>query len=220
MHMNTTHSSIKYILLVFFIVLALVGVYYLGTQKNAPKSVPVSETQIPENQESSISEVPAKSNIQTYSNTKYGYTFEYPTGWEILGSSTDATIGITPTGNTLATIRVDVSNMIFDDRGVIPFTEYAKTAAKNEIQNYTKLSTIKEITTNSGAVGYETTWSVAPPPGAGGGTSVSGPMTYFPLSESYGTGSFSKRLLISMENTSTQYVNVYQTLITSLNLSN
>ena len=120
----------------------------------------------------------------------------------------------------MAIIRVDVSNMIFDDRGVVPFADYVKVAAKNEIQNYKTLSTIKSVITNSGATGYETSWNVAPPPGVDGESSVSNPMTYFPLSAKYGTGMLSKRLLISAENNSAQYNSVYQSLILTLNFSN
>lgn len=153
---------------------------------------------------------------KTYTNTKYGYSFMYPSDWTVLGTASDATFGLVPSGATDAAISVDVSNMVQDDRGVVSFAEYAKTAARNEIQNYTSLSTIKEITTTSGLVGYETTWKVVSMPGAGGGSSVSDPMTYFPVPAKYGTGMLTKRLQIAAVTDYAKYKSVYDAVLLSL----
>lgn len=64
---------------------------------------------------------------------------------------------------------------------MMPFQEYVKIAATQEIQGYTKLVSRKKVTTDSGIVGYETTWQVEPSSGAGQRQSISEPITYFPL---------------------------------------
>ena len=208
------------VILVPLLILLLGGAYYLSVRKNSNVSAPTPTSQAVQTPNATQSPE-ANANIKTYTNTKYGYSFSYPSDWEVLGTATDATFGLAPKGDKEAVISVDVANMVFDDRGVIPFAEYAKVAAKNEIQGYTSLDSINKVTTNSGAVGYQTTWKVAPPPGVGGGTvSVSNPMTYFPLSTKYGTGLLSKRLQISGVSNYAKYSSVYQALILTVSFSN
>lgn len=209
------------ILLIFPLILVLFAVaYYLGTKNNSNIGAPTPITQTTVLPSPTTQATTPTISVKKYTNTKYGYTFDYPSDWEVLGTAIDANIGLAPKGIKDAAIGFDVSNMVFDDRGVIPFSEYAKVAAKNEIQNYNKLSTINTITTNSGLVGYETTWMVAPPPGASSGSSSeSRPMTFFPMPEKYGTGLFSKRLKITAENDNPQYDSIYRSIILTLNFS-
>ena len=200
------------------IVLLGVGYYYSVNSKTA--YAPSNTSNYSVSPSPSATQAAQTETLKTYSNTKYGYSFEYPSGWQVLGTTSDDNIGLAPMGGKTAAIRVDVSTMVFDDQGVIPFSDYVKVAAKNEIQNYTKLSTIKAVTTTSGVVGYETTWNVAPPPGAGGSVSTSDPMVYFPISAKYGTGLLSKRLQVSTEGSYATYTDVFQALLPTFKFSN
>ncbi|KKT76697.1 MAG: hypothetical protein UW73_C0039G0011 [Microgenomates group bacterium GW2011_GWB1_44_8] len=200
------------------IVLLGVGYYYSVNSKTA--YAPSNTSNYSVSPSPSATQAAQTETLKTYSNTKYGYSFEYPSGWQVLGTTSDDNIGLAPMGGKTAAIRVDVSTMVFDDQGVIPFSDYVKVAAKNEIQNYTKLSTIKAVTTTSGVVGYETTWNVAPPPGAGGSVSTSDPMVYFPISAKYGTGLLSKRLQVSTEGSYATYADIFQALLPTFKFSN
>ena len=210
----------KLLTLVLLTVILLAGAYYLGFRKNSNVSTPLPTPQTSVSPSPSATPAAQTVDFKTYSNTKYGYSFDYPSDWQVMGTTSDDNIGLAPSGSKTAAIRVDVSTMVFDDQGVIPFSDYVKVAAKNEIQNYTKLSTIKAVTTTSGVVGYETTWNVAPPPGAGGSVSTSDPMVYFPISEKYGTGLLSKRLQVSTQGSYATYADVFQALLPTFKFSN
>lgn len=121
------------------------------------------------------------SNWKTYTNTKYDYSINYPGDWynrEFSDQKTGSAFTKSNKPNDYAseTITIDALKKSIDSVN-IPFETYVKTAATKEIQNYKKLSTIKEIKTTSGLIGYETTWmiqSIGP-----GGTGESLPRTYF-----------------------------------------
>lgn len=191
------------------------GAFYLGR----------SNLQKPQNQKSESLTSPQpistptqdqQSNSKTYTNTKYGFAITYPASWTVKESTQTDVATLTPPGAENPVAKIDVSYMVFDDRGVIPFEEYVKTAAKNEIQGYNSLVSISEVTTKSGLKGFTTTWKVSPPPGAGGGQSVSYPMTYFPLPQKYGTGKLQKRLEIELESENSTYVSAYDTILSTL----
>ena len=63
--------------------------------------------------------------------------------------------------------------------------------------------------------GYETTWIVN---GMRGGSYVSNPITYFPMSSKYGMGMMSKRLSISSEDGYDKHKDVYKTVVESLRI--
>lgn len=190
------------------------GFLLLTSKKNTISNTPSTSLETTPTQ--AMTPTATRAELKTYTNSKYGYSFVYPSDWTVLGTAGDTTFGLVPSGATDAAISVDVSNMVQDDRGEVSFAEYAKTAARNEIQNYTSLSTIKEIITTSGLVGYETTWKVASMPGAGGGSSVSDPMTYFPVPAKYGTGMLTKRLQIAAVTDYAKYKSVYDAVLLSL----
>jgi hypothetical protein len=157
------------------------GVIYWQNTK-APKATP-QVTQTPAAQQPSI---------QTYNNTKYGYSVQYPGMWEIQifpDTQTGANFFLKDSGgnfqSTIATIAVQAKPA--NDYN-IPFDQYVKTAASQEIQGYQKLDSIKQIKTASGLVGYETRWIVQSPPILDDGghlskptTSASLPITYFQI---------------------------------------
>lgn len=166
-------SLIKAILVLILLVGTATAFYLLGKAQNIKIST-VNPTATP----SSTSNPTQVSAWKTYSNTKYNYTIDYPGDWTFSensdsqsGASFNDTISIS-VGKTL----LNYANQTLE--------EYAKIAGK-EIQNYNKLATIKKIITQSGAIGYETTWMVQPmtingiPPTAKESESL--PITYFAI---------------------------------------
>ncbi len=129
---------------------------------------------------------------QTYTNTKYGYSVQYPGDWEIQvfpDTQTGANFFLKDSGgnyeNVITTVAVQGKP---GNAYEVPFAQYVKTAATQEIQGYQKLDSIKQIKTASGLVGYQTRWIVQSPPilDAGGNlskptTSTSLPITYFQI---------------------------------------
>jgi len=179
-------------------------VYYQNTK--APKTAPQT------------SPLPvAQSALQTYTNTKYGYSVQYPSVWETQvfpDTQTGANFFLKDSGgnfqSTIATIAVqDRSGNGYG----IPLAEYAKIAASSEIQNYGKLDSIKEVKTASGLTGYETRWivqsiSVLDDNGklAPITTSASLPITYFQI-----PGDDKHTLQVTLENN--EYEGAYNNLI-------
>lgn len=121
----------------------------------------------------------------TYTNAKHSFAADYPNTWRVREFPDTANgAGFSPLTkpNEPASESISVSavRQIAGDTP-LSFDEYAKVAATHEIQNYTKLATIKKIVTNDGVTGYETTWMVQPLMGQGGAASESLPITYFNL---------------------------------------
>ncbi|MCL4367323.1 hypothetical protein M1563_04115 [Patescibacteria group bacterium] len=165
----------------------ILGGYYLGLFKpflNLP------ESNIPTTQNTHSEKA---SDWKTYTNTKYNYSIDYPSNWKVR-EYPDTQEGATfspPDKSGLSdeteSINITASqkpgNLINDS-----FTNYVQVAASQEVQNYEKLATIKEIINNDGVKGYETTWMVQPlsidgqPPSEGQSESL--PITYFELPDS------------------------------------
>lgn len=117
---------------------------------------------------------------QTYLNEDFGYSVNYPSAWTFREfPDTKSGAGFRPLG-TPEDVASECINI--DARGTAeneyqtPFEDYVKRAAVVEIQNYEKLNSIESITTNSGLVGYETTWIYR---SFSGQERVSLPITYF-----------------------------------------
>ncbi len=117
---------------------------------------------------------------QTYKNEEFGYSVNYPNTWTFREfPSTKSGAGF----RSLSSVEDIASECInIDARGTAeneynaPFEEYVKKATVVEIQNYEKLNSIKSITTDSGLIGYETTWTYKV---INGQEKVSLPITYF-----------------------------------------
>jgi len=208
-------AAILIILAVVALIGLLGGAYYLG-KSNLLKPQNQNTTALTSPQSASTPTQDQNSSLKTYTSTKYGFAVDYPASWTVKESTQTDVATLTPPGAENPVIKIDVSNMVLDDRGPIPFEEYVKTAAKNEIQGYNSLVSISEVTTKSGIKGFKTTWKVSPPPGAAGGSSVSNPMTYFPLSERYGSGMQQKRLELSLESDDGTYTDNYDTILGTL----
>lgn len=132
---------------------------------------------------------PQPTKMITYSNNKYGYSIQFPPLLAVREfPDTKTGAGFRPVNQPedpqYEVISIDVLRRTAD-MARTPLSEYAKTAAAVEIQNYTKLNSIEEIKTDSGLVGYKTTWIVLPMRVMGASSSaqnsVSLPITYFDL---------------------------------------
>ena len=157
------------IILISIIVLGLSGIAYWQYKHVAPKNIKSSI--VPENK---------IIGQQTYINTKFGYSIEYPANWvfrEFPETQTGAGFKPLDSSNDIASECVTV-----DSRGTgeneynTPFNTYVKKAAIVEIQGYEKSNSIKSITTATGLIGYETTWIYKD---VNGQEKISLPITYF-----------------------------------------
>ncbi len=117
---------------------------------------------------------------QIYTNNKFGYSINYPNNWtfrEFPDTQTGA--GFIPPNSpkdiASECITIDARGTA-ENKYSVPFDEYVKTAAIEEIQNYQKLNSIEAITTASGLVGYKTTWIYKTMDGQ---EKTSLPITYF-----------------------------------------
>lgn len=133
------------------------GNYLLGITSYA--SLPITN---PISDESDATFRITKPDWQTYVNTKFGYSINYPGNWtfrEFPDTQTGAGFRPLDSPDEIASECVTV-----DERGTAaneyntPLDEYAKKAAIVEIQDYEKLNSIATVTTTAGSVGYETTW--------------------------------------------------------------
>ncbi len=163
----------KVLLLIFFILVGLtVGLVWYATHFKA--YAPLAPVLYP---------------LTTYTNAKYGFSISYPVSLALREFPDSPTGGgfrpsDKPNDPQYEVITVNVIPKVSD----IPFDEYVKTAAAQEIQNYTHLDSLGEIHTTSGLLGYTTTWQVTSPAVFGlqpkPKTFISLPITYFDLPKS------------------------------------
>src|SRR5260221_1405311 len=119
-------------------------------------------------------------NWKTYTNTKHGYSIKYPNDWSFREfSSTKDGAGFynTASGDVIGNepITINFNQRPSNDQSV-PFSDYVKIAAIKEIQGFESLVLINLVTTNSGIVGYKTTWNYKT---LAGEAKISLPITYF-----------------------------------------
>lgn len=127
---------------------------------------------------------------KTYINTKYNYSIKYPDNWtfrEFPDTQTGAGFRLANEPNDLnhEYISIDISNRS-SDLQALPFEEYVKMGAIEEIQNFMSLASIEKIVTEAGLVGYKTTWNVQMMGEVSGKTSISSPITYFDTKNAIG----------------------------------
>ncbi len=170
-------STVVIIIVIAVIFIASFG-YLILNPKAMPKSPTPATTGNSQNQK-----------LQTYSNSKYGFSVQYPPTMAVrefpdTGDGAGFRPANTPSDPTNEVITVSVSQKIGDAANG-PLETYAQTAATQQIQNYEKLNSINPVITNSGVTGYKTTWLVMPLAmlgSTGSGTpKASEPITYFPL---------------------------------------
>lgn len=116
-------------------------------------------------------------NWQTYYNEDFGYSLSYPDNLilrEFPGTKTGAGFRLKEEMSGEC-ITVSVREAV-KDKEDIPFDQYVREAAIEEIQDYKRLNSIEKVTTDSGLDGYKTTWGYT---FLGGEEEISLPITYF-----------------------------------------
>ncbi|MBI3341730.1 hypothetical protein HY024_01265 [Candidatus Curtissbacteria bacterium] len=195
------------LLLPILIVASLAGVFLFWQTKQIPKV---------QTQARSINASP-KPTVSTYTNRQYGYSINYPADWEVQDfPNNNSGANFFPKnsgGNFQSVIAViDVHPKTANESNQ-PLNEFIKTAGINEIQNYKKLNSSKEIKTDSGLLGWETTWVVqgitvmgATSPSS---SFISTPITYFEMPDDK-----TSTLQITLQNKDYQdgYENMLKTL--------
>ncbi|MBP9719123.1 MAG: hypothetical protein KBD46_01535 [Candidatus Levybacteria bacterium] len=140
----------------------------------------------------SLSASPTKSPEQEiYTNKQNGFRIMYPSNWTY--REYEGGVGFRPLDKPddpqYEYITLSVSPKP-TNIATLPFSEYVKVAAANEIQNYQTLSSINPFTTTDGIKGYTTTWMVQPlgppvsPSQGGGKPTESLPISYLPALQS------------------------------------
>lgn len=130
------------------------------------------------------------SNWKTYTNTKYHYSIEYPGDWtyrEFPDTQTGAGFRPANQPNDLSHEYISIDRIErLSDLQALPFEEYVKKGAIEEIQNFQSLASIKQAVTDTGLIGYTTTWTVLTMNGVPGQTHLSTPITYFDTKDANG----------------------------------
>jgi len=96
---------------------------------------------------------------KTYQNQFMGFKLTYPAKYEIKEyRSAEMQLGAElKNKDGMIDIRVGGAGTMHDQ---MPFDQYVKIAAIDQIQNYDKLISIKPFVSDSGVRGYETYWKV------------------------------------------------------------
>jgi len=113
---------------------------------------------------------------KTYTNTKYTFSIQYPNTWYNNEYADKTGAGFASSGVPYSSaseeIKASAIAKISDSLG-LSFADYVKVAGIKEFE-FTKLASIKPITTTSGVTGYEITWTNQD-------SSESLPITYFEI---------------------------------------
>lgn len=128
-----------------------------------------------------IAPTTASAQILTYSNTAYKFSLSYPASWTYRNYEGGGGVGFRPKDTPNEPQYEYISISVSPKPGNIaslPFDQYVKVAAINEIQNYQKLASIEPFLTADGQTGYITTWMVQPL--GGGAPKESTPIAYLP----------------------------------------
>ncbi len=151
---------------------------------------------------------------KTYTNEKWGYSVKYPSDWTYREfPSTRDGAGFRPLDKP-NDVRYEFIGIRLGKRALdsinIPFEEYVKRVAIEEIQNYQSLVSIEKVPTKDGLVGYKTTWNVR---SLEGGIQESLPITYFDYKNSSGD-----TVQVSIENN--DYMNIYNQILSTFKFQN
>jgi hypothetical protein len=116
-------------------------------------------------------------NWQTYYNEDFGYSLSYPDNL-ILREFPETKTGAgfrfkEEMSGECITVSV---REVAKGKENIPFDQYVREAAIEEIQDYKRLNSIEKVTTDNGLDGYKTTWGYT---FLGGEEEISLPITYF-----------------------------------------
>lgn len=200
--------------LIIILVIALLGVVgYFGYKNYLVKpqvlTIPSPSPLSVPDQTKVLSQIPG---WKIYTNTKYHFSIEYPEDWtfrEFPDTHTGASFRLASDSNDLnhEHISVDFNSRSTDLIGV-PFEEYVKKGAIEDIQNFVSLATITKIVTLSGLVGYKTTWNVQEMNQPTGKTSMSMPITYFDTKDSNGD-------TVWITESDSSYSNIYDQMLST-----
>jgi len=146
---------------------------------------------------------------ETYSNTKYNYSIQYPKDWDLREYPAFNPIDKPgyPDNSDSITTSVNTSAN-FDNE---PLDDYIRKAGAG-IQDYTDLASIKEVEATDGVIGYETTWMMQPFLGRGIGLTESLPITFFEIPSD-------KSLLIRVYLNREEDLEIYEQMLTTLKFS-
>lgn len=180
------------------------GVLWLLLGTNASNSYITSQ--------SLLKPTPTQTYLKEYKSEKYSFAFSYPSDWVYHEFSDGDGVELRPNDARNETITAFITFQVLPKPlsiASLPFEQYVKVAAVNEIQNYKSLASIQSTSTQNGLIGYITTWNVTP---LGNHTdnveeTVSLPITYFPARDS------KKSIELFLENK--QYVREYNMIINS-----
>ena len=149
---------------------------------------------------------------ETYTNTKYNYSIQYPSDWtyrEFPDTQSGAAFRLVGDPNNLnhEHVTIDFNSRAGDLVG-IPFEEYVKKGAIDEIQNYVSLASIEKVVTETSLVGYKTTWNIQVMGETLGKTSVSAPITYFDTKDGVGD-------TIQVSESDNSYSDIYNQMLST-----
>lgn len=151
---------------------------------------------------------------QTYTNSKAGYSIDYPNTWTKRESSDGLGAAFQPEGlsdgESNFFILISVMKKTLSEDLNQTFEEYAKTAGPQEIQNFQSLSSIKKLTTKFGIIGYTVIWDVASI--RGNEVNQSLPFTYFEKPDD-------KTVTIQVVLEDENYLDIYDQMISTFQLS-
>lgn len=215
---SRANSPLRIAIFILGIVALFFGGYYYG-QMQSKKVTQKSEKSITKagNPEKAIGT--DTDEWKLYINEVYNYSIRYPSDWtvrEFPDSKTGASFrpNNKPNDYQYEYISINKSGRIMSDELPNPtFEEYVKIAGK-EIQNYNSLSTIKKIETQSGIVGYTTTWKVSPLSSMGRSSAKEGeslPRTYFEIPGD-------NTATIQVEITNDEYRAIYDQMISTFTI--
>ena len=205
------NSSRALLAIIAGVTLLFMGAYFYIQFQNKKetmskqKIVSIKPSQIPK---TTISE------WETYTNTTFGYSINYPSDWiarEFPSSKSGAAFRPANMSDETQYEYISINKnekMMLDDLSSLSFEEYVKRAGM-EIQNYNTLASIKKIVTDSGIVGYTTTWNITSL--GSGKKSESSPRTYFEIPQN-------DTATIQVEITDEKYINIYNQMISSFTM--
>ncbi|MCL5795597.1 MAG: hypothetical protein M1338_04575 [Patescibacteria group bacterium] len=193
------------ILVILVLAIGAVGGYYYFKNKDT-KTAPTTPTLTP-------TATVDMTTWKTYTNKKYGYSIKYPSNWtyrEYPDTKNGAGFRLSTSANDVASEVINIAQTARPtSQEALSFENYVKIAATQEIQNYESQVSSTQITTTSGLIGYETTWSVSSLTNNTMTTSL--PIAYF--------NAANKKDTVQVTITDKAYLDTYNNMLTTFNLT-